>query len=77
MTDEINYFEQGQSDCRAYYTSQAYAGLTRNIKAEQAMKLFWPNVEEAQVMISMPLPKSRQKWIAGFKKEQIELAAKQ
>lgn len=77
MSDEVNYFEQGREACRQYYTSQAFASLTRNVKAEQAIKLFWPPVEEALIMVSTPLPKPRQKWIAGFKKEQIELAAKQ
>jgi len=69
-TKEESFFEKGQRDCRAYYNSQAYAGLTRFVKAEEAIKLFWPPVDEMQIMVSTPLPKPRQKWIAGFKKEQ-------
>jgi len=67
-TKEESFFEKGQRDCRAYYNSQAYAGLTRFVKAEEAIKLFWPPVDEMQIMVSTPLPKPRQKWIAGFKK---------
>ena len=52
--EEINYYEQGREQCRVYYNSQAYAGLTRAIKAEDAIKLFWPNVDEMQIMVSMP-----------------------
>lgn len=70
MTD---YYEQGREACRVYYKSQAFAGLTRNITAEEAVKLFWPNVDEQHIMVAMPLPKPRQKWIAGFKKEQSEM----
>ena len=75
--DTENYFEQGQKQCREYYASQAFAGLTRNIKAEDAIKLFWPPVDEMLIMVSTPLPKPRQKWIAGFKKQQVELLAEQ
>lgn len=69
MVDQ-NYFKQGQVDCKNYYTSPAYAGLTRFIKAEDAIKIFWPPVDEMNTQIAMPLPKPRQKWMAGFKNEQ-------
>ena len=71
--NKIDYFEEGRKACRTYYASQAFAGLTRSIKAEDAIKLFWPPVDEMQIMVSTPLPKPRQKWIAGFKKEQAEI----
>ena len=73
--DTENYFEQGQKACQAYYKSQAFAGLTRGVKADQAIKLFWPPTDEQLIMVSMPLPKPRQKWIAGFKKEQTAMLA--
>ena len=75
MADNIDYYEQGQTDCLGYYTSQAYTSFSENITAEAAMKIFWPCVEEQQVQIAMPLPKPRQKWLAGFKKKQIEIRA--
>ena len=74
--NEENYFEQGREDCKKYYESQAFAGLTRNVVPEQAIKLFWPPVEEQLVQMVMPMPKPRQKWIAGFRKEQTEMFAK-
>jgi len=73
--EEENYFEQGQSDARGYYSSQALAGLTRYIKPEDAIRIYWPPVEESLMMVSTPMPKSRQKWIAGFRKEQMIIMA--
>ena len=73
--EEENYFEQGQRAARGYYKSQAMAGLTRYIKPEEAIKLFWPNAEETLMMVSTPMPKPRQKWISGFRKEQMVILA--
>ena len=69
-TDVENFFDQGRQAARNYYKSQAFSGLTRFISPEVAIRLFFPPVDEQLVMIAMPLPKNRQKWIAGFKKEQ-------
>ena len=75
---EENYFEQGQKDCRILYTSQAYSSLSlKQMTAERAMVIFWPPVEEQLVQMVMPLPKPRQKWLAGFKKEQPIIMAEQ
>lgn len=73
MPVETDYFKQGQKDCRTYYTTQAYSALAKKIQPEDAMKLFWPPENEMLTQISMPRPKPRQKWIAGFKKEQVIL----
>lgn len=67
---ETNHFEQGKNDAINYYSSQAYSGLTRNIKAEDAMKLFWPAPTESMSQISTPYPKPIQKWLKGFRKGQ-------
>lgn len=75
MTEEIDYFKQGRKACRTYYTGQATSNLTKHVKAEDAMKLYWPPIEEYLSQISSPLPKPRQKWIAGFKKEQVIIKA--
>jgi len=74
---EHDYFVQGQTDCRAFYTSPTYAGFQKPMAPEIAMKLYWPNTEETHMMVSAPLPKPRQKWIAGFRKEQIIILAEQ
>ena len=73
--NEDSHYEQGRTDARGYYKSQALTSLTEFVTAEDAMKLYWPPVEESMMMVSMPLPKPRQKWIAGFKKEQIAIRA--
>lgn len=70
--DSENYFERGKQNCREYFNSQAFAGLTRDIRAEEAIKIFWPPADEQLIQVSMPIPKPRQKWIAGFKKAQKE-----
>jgi len=71
-TTQLSFFEQGRECCKGYYTSQAYAGLTRNITAELAIRMYLPPIEESLVQVAMPMPKDRQKWLAGFKKEQLE-----
>jgi len=75
MSAEINYFEQGQKDCRSYYTGQATTSLTVHVRAEDAMRLYWPCETEMMSQMATPLPKPRQKWLAGFKKEQIVIKA--
>lgn len=75
MTNAIDYYELGRAQCQAHYASQAYTGLSESIPAEEAMKLYWPCVEEQNVQIPMPLPQPRQKWLKGFKKAQIEIHA--
>ncbi len=75
MNKEIDYFIKGKEDARAYYSSQALAGFTKYIKPEDAIRIYWPPVEESMMMVSSPLPKPRQKWIAGFRKEQLIILA--
>jgi hypothetical protein len=72
MSDNKDYME-GARCVRAYYYSQGYGSLTRNVKAEDAIKLFLPPVVEMMTPISSPLPQSRQDWIRGFKEEQINI----
>jgi len=72
---ETNYFDEGKHAAVAYYASQGFAGLSRNISAEDAAKLFLPNLSESMMTIATPYPKPRQKWLAGFKKGQTEILA--
>lgn len=75
MPDDLDYFKQGQKDCRAYYHSQATMSLTRHVRPADAMKLYWPCETEMMSQMETPLPKPRQKWLAGFRKEQIIIKA--
>ena len=68
----LTNFEQGEYDCRCYYEGQAFGSLTRSVKAEDAMKLFWPPIVEMMIQYVAPFPKDRKEWIAGFKKEQLK-----
>lgn len=73
---ETNYFDEGKQAAVAYYSSQGFAGLSRSISAEDAAKLFLPNLNESMMTIATPYPKPRQKWLAGFKKGQAEILTK-
>jgi len=64
--------EQGAYDANAFYTWRAYASLPRDIRAEEAIKLFLPPVTETMVQYVAPMPKDRKDWIKGFKQEQIK-----
>ena len=64
MSDD---YEEGKSAHRVYHASQAFAGLSRHITAEDAAKLFLPNVPQDMMQVSRPLPKARQEWIRGWK----------
>lgn len=59
--------------CQSYYNGQAFSGYTKNIKAEDAIKLFLPPVVEYFTQVSSPLPKHRKDWIRGFKEEQVNI----
>lgn len=65
----------GVRAAQIFYNSAMYAGLTRDIKAEDAIRLFLPPVEEYLTQVSSPLPKPRQDWIRGFKEEQAAILA--
>ncbi len=69
----MDMYQEGRKAAKAYYTSQGFFGFTRFVKAEDAIRLFLPPVEEALVQISTPLPKKRQAWVKGFKDQQKEL----
>ena len=69
-------YEQGQADCKKYYEGQAYQSLTRYVRAEDAMRLFWPPVNEMLVQYVAPLPQERKDWIAGFKDAQTHYLEK-
>ncbi len=66
----------GVRSAYAYYYSSHYAGFDRNIRAEDAIKLFLPPLAEILMQISIPLPKPRKDWIKGFKKKQAVILAK-
>ena len=69
------HYLEGVRAAQLYYNAQAYAALTRNIRAEDAIRLFLPPVNEMLTQISTPLPKPRKDWIKGFKKEQTAILA--
>lgn len=59
----------GAHAAQSYYRSHGY-GYIKDVRAEDAIKLFLPNVTEYMTQVSSPLPKPRQNWIKGFKEEQ-------
>lgn len=65
--------KQGAHACRVYYNSQMYSSLTKYIKADDAIKLFLPPVNEMLIQYAAPLPKDREEWLAGFKEEQLTI----
>lgn len=66
-------FEQGKKDCESFYRSPHFAWITRYVNPRDAMKLFWPSIQEFKTEISSPLPKPRQDWLKGFKEKQVEI----
>ena len=69
------HYLEGVRAAQSYYRSQGYGGFTRYVRAEDAIKLFWPPVEEYLTQVSSPLPKPRKDWIKGFKEEQSAILA--
>jgi len=67
------HYLEGVRACQAYYCSQGFSNLTRQVRAEDAIRLFLPPVAEQMTPISSPLPKPRRDWIKGFKEEQINI----
>ena len=65
--------EIGAKAAYAYYQSQGFGGFTRDVKAEDAIKLFLPPVNEMMVQYVAPLPKDRKDWLEGFKEAQIKI----
>ena len=56
----------GYSAYSQYYESQGYSSFTRNIRPEDAAKLFLPAVEESHMQVSTPLPRARREWVEGW-----------
>lgn len=69
------HYLQGVRDCQSYYRSPHFVGYTRDIRAEDAIKLFLPPVQEYMTQVQSPLPKLRKDWIKGFKEEQAAILA--
>jgi len=69
----LKMYKQGQKDARTYYGGQAFSSFTRNVRAEDAIKLFFPPVKEMMTQISMPLPIDRKEWLKGFKEQQATI----
>jgi len=67
------HYLNGARAANCYFNGQGYAGYTRDIRAEDAIKLFLPPVVEMMTQISMPLPKPRKDWIRGFNEEKINI----
>ena len=70
MSNE-HYFD-GIRAAQNYHKYHGY-GYIKNIRAEDAIKLFLPPVNEMLTQISTPLPKPRKDWIKGFKEEQFNI----
>ena len=75
MTNTTDYFKDGQQAAIYYYRVYFPAGYILDANPELVIRLFLPPVEEQLMQIATPLPKNRQKWIAGFKKEQTTILA--
>lgn len=54
-----NNEQDGRDAARAYFNSQAYSSLTKDIIASDAAKLFLPPVIESMSQISTPMPQAR------------------
>ena len=67
------HYLEGVRAARAFYYSKHYGGLDRNLRAEDAIKLFLPPVVEYMTQVSSPLPKPRKDWIKGYKEEQAAI----
>ena len=69
------HYLEGVRAAQCYYKGQAFGGFTRNVLAEDAIKLFLPPIAEALVQYVAPMPKPRKDWIKGFKEEQAAILA--
>ena len=69
------HYLEGVRAAQSFYRSRYYGGFDRNIKAEDAIKFFWPPVEESLIQYTAPIPKPRKDWIKGFKEEQAAILA--
>jgi len=68
MTD----YEAGQQDRKGFVNSQGYAGISRNITAEDATLLFWPPITNDMMQVARPMPKDRKEWVEGWNDEKSE-----
>lgn len=73
MTKKNRDYIDGAHAAEAYYSSQGFASYTRFVRAEDAIKLFLPPVNEAMIQTSTPMPKPRRDWMKGFTDRQKEL----
>ncbi len=64
--------QRGRLDCSGYYNSRHLSNLVKPIRPEDAMRLFWPPVQESLTQMVTPLPVDRQAWLKGWS---IEYAA--
>ena len=69
------HYLEGVRAAQSYYNGQGYQGYTRNVRAEDAIKLFLPPVVEALVQYVTPMPEPRKDWMKGFKEEQAAILA--
>jgi len=66
MTDKLDMYEEGRQARQGFITSQGYMGLSRNITAKDAMKVFLPPVPQDMMQVQRPLPAGNKKWINGW-----------
>lgn len=64
---------EGVRAAQTYHNGKSYMGYTREVRAEDAIKLFLPPIVEMMTQISTPLPKPRKDWLNGFKEEQATI----
>jgi len=75
MSKPNEHYLEGVRSAQVFYHSKYYSGLDRNLRAEDAIKLFLPPVVEFLVQTESPLPKPRKDWLKGYKEEQASILA--
>jgi hypothetical protein len=76
MQPDDKFYKEYKAGARAaiaVYESVHYAYIHKPMRGMDAMKLFWPPVEEQLLQIQTPLPLDRQAWIKGFEEEQMNI----
>ena len=68
-----DHYLQGVRAAQAIYKSVHYGWITKPMNPRDAMRLFWPPVDEQLVQFQTPLPPDRQAWLKGFEEEQTAI----
>ncbi len=65
-------YEQGRSDRKAFVTSQGFSSISRTIRGEDALLIFFPNVQQDLMQVARPMPPDRKEWLKGWDDEKTE-----